>query len=232
MLQARVGCCAAAVGGRLLVAGGTGDNDVALRGAEAFDPEQRRWVRLPDLKVARRHCVGFQLGGRFWVLSLGAPSESEGRSAEVYDPASQRWTLIPNMLPQGLGGRLSTRVALVGGRLVLTSHVSACQHAVMAYDESQNVWHTLGHLPVSGFRGYGIVGLPSAQGGEASLLVEGGIESGAEDLACNHHVLQGSPYVSQFAPWASSGKQWRPNCTVKEGTGTARRCQHCIVSSL
>lgn len=232
MLQARVGCCSAVVGGRLLVAGGTGENDVALRAAEAFDPALRRWVRLPDLSVARRHCVGFELGGRFWVLSLGAPSESMSRSAEVYDPASQAWTLIPHMLPQGLGGRLSTRVALVGGRLVLTSHVRQCQHRVLVYDESHNVWHQIGQLPVSGFQGYGVVGLPKAQGLEPSLLVEGGIESSAEERACTHQVLQRTPYVSHFLPFRPLEEQWKPDPKGMESAGAARRCHHCIVSSL
>src|SRR5438094_7212169 len=97
--------------GRVLVAGGFYDRDLAL--AEIYDPTTKSWTQTGSLGAPRKdHTATLLPNGK--VLVIGG--QSEGRvlqSAEVYDPATGKWSLagftsVPRaahtatLLPNGL----------------------------------------------------------------------------------------------------------------------------------
>lgn len=88
---------AAAVGGRVYVAGGHDESKNALRSAWAYDPRSDEWAELPLLSQDRDECEGLAVNdGEFWVVS-GYATERQGAfeaSAEVYVPGAAEWRRI------------------------------------------------------------------------------------------------------------------------------------------
>ncbi|XP_041972965.1 influenza virus NS1A-binding protein homolog B-like [Aricia agestis] len=113
-----VGRCAmgaAALGGRLVVCGGY-DRARVLRGAEAYDPKEDRWVPLPDMKRARARFPAARLGDALFVLG-GSDGQAELDSVDVL-----------------VDGAWSARAALP----------LACSHAVAGADEERGVLYVAG----------------------------------------------------------------------------------------
>ncbi|XP_052176521.1 F-box/kelch-repeat protein At2g44130-like [Diospyros lotus] len=87
---------AAAVDGRVFVAGGHDESKNALNTAWAYDIRTDEWAELPRMSEERDECHGAAIGSEFWVVS-GYDTESQGgfkSSAESFDPQTGRWRRV------------------------------------------------------------------------------------------------------------------------------------------
>jgi N-acetylneuraminic acid mutarotase len=108
----------AALGGRLIVAGGETQASTPTTAAWSFDPATARLSRLPDLPVATDHAAGVAIGGRFYVIGglrdgvftdhiiSWAPGESRWRPAGRLPAARADLAAVP----------FGSGVAVIAGR--------------------------------------------------------------------------------------------------------------------
>src|SRR5262249_2830089 len=92
--------------GRVLIAGGSNDPEVAPLGTEIFDPAPGQFSPAGDLQAARdSHAAVTLTDGRVLVIGGEAPPEATGRSGvgvpatEIFDPSTGRWTAGPSLDP-------------------------------------------------------------------------------------------------------------------------------------
>lgn len=106
--------------GRVLLAGGEGQNGALLASAEVFDPATGRFAALPDMPAPRRGHVAVRLDdGR--VLIAGGDWGPVGRAgAFLFDPASGRFEPGATLSTPQVGTAAALlpdgRVLLVGGQ--------------------------------------------------------------------------------------------------------------------
>ncbi|MBJ6723240.1 kelch repeat-containing protein [Geomesophilobacter sediminis] len=83
--------------GKVLVAGGDGDNGWAVRAsAEIYDPATGKWTQTGSLNnQCLGHTATLLLNGK--VLVSGAADADTDGSAEIYDPATGTWTLTGSL---------------------------------------------------------------------------------------------------------------------------------------
>lgn len=79
---------AAALGGRLIVAGGRGNDDLSLNTVEQFDPSTNRWTRLAPLPVGVGGLAVVAAAGQ--IIAIGGGDDEE----QWVSPAT--WALGPN----------------------------------------------------------------------------------------------------------------------------------------
>jgi hypothetical protein len=109
----------AAVGGRVLIAGGT-SGVIAERAILSFDPATGHVRRVGELPYSVTHAAGAALGG--WLYVLGGRSESlSGQRSSILavDPlngAVQPAGRLPRALSDLGAASLPDRIVLVGGR--------------------------------------------------------------------------------------------------------------------
>ncbi len=110
----RAAHAAAAIDGRLYVAGGANDSG-SLRSLEIYDIARNRWRSGPDFRgPARNHTTGVASGGLFYVLA-GRDARNY-TSVDRYDPRRGRW-LRPLEMGTARGGVAAAR--LRDGRIVV-----------------------------------------------------------------------------------------------------------------
>jgi len=132
---------AAVLGGRILVAGGTGGGMVGNE-VEAYDPAADRWSILAPMACPRNHTAGGVMGGRLYVAG-GRPGHQS--CLETYDPASNTWTRKASM-PTGRSGIAG---AVVGDCLYVfggegnAADPNGIFHEVEAYDPATDEWFRL-----------------------------------------------------------------------------------------
>jgi hypothetical protein len=109
----------AAVGGRLLIAGGT-SGTAARAEILRFDPGTGRVRRIGRLGSPVTHAAGAALGGRFYVLGgRGAALGAQRAAIEAVDPSSGRVTpagRLPVALSDLSAASLPAGITVVGGR--------------------------------------------------------------------------------------------------------------------
>src|SRR5262249_45467434 len=89
---ARAATGAAALNGRLYVAGGlTAAQSVA--DFTVYDPASDGWTTLPSMPTARDHLAAAALNGKFYAIGgrINGPTCSPFRTNEVYGPATDNW---------------------------------------------------------------------------------------------------------------------------------------------
>jgi N-acetylneuraminic acid mutarotase len=85
--------------GRVLVAGGYGNNQKFLNSCEIYDPTTGEWAFVDSLNIARRgHSATLLPNGKVLVAGGRNDPYSWLRSCEVYDPQSNTWTLVDSMI--------------------------------------------------------------------------------------------------------------------------------------
>ena len=109
---------AAALGGRVIVAGGETASGAPTATAWSFDPVTRQIARLPDLPVPTDHTAGAVLGGRVYVLG-GLRDGSFSPAIVSWAPGERRWRSAGE-LPQPVADEgavpFAGGIAVVGGR--------------------------------------------------------------------------------------------------------------------
>ncbi|HEV3378169.1 MAG TPA: kelch repeat-containing protein [Thermoleophilaceae bacterium] len=94
---------AAALDGRLYVAGGRRTGDYTMSSVERFDPRANRWERLAPLPLGVGDLRVVAAGGR--VIALGGDDEIGAQDGGgyvtpavwAYDPSEERWVRLPDM---------------------------------------------------------------------------------------------------------------------------------------
>lgn len=89
----------AALGTRIMVAGGHDVEKQALNSVACYDVATNSWSSRTSLTLPRDEPTGVTLAGKFYVVS-GYGSDSQGlftTSAEVYDETADSWRLVENM---------------------------------------------------------------------------------------------------------------------------------------
>ena len=101
MGMARDHMTAAAIAGRVYVAGGRGGRiDDPTDRLEAYDPETDSWTTLAAMPTPRGGIAGAALDGRLYVFGgEGNPETATGvfDDVEVYDPTSDTWAVLDPM---------------------------------------------------------------------------------------------------------------------------------------
>ncbi len=138
---------AVAHGGDLYVHGGyTGTNDLtAPTGALLrYDPERKRWRRLPSSPTPRAAHALAAIGGRLYAAG-GANDSGSLRSLEIYDVERRRWTSGPSF-PFGPARNHTTGVAAGGRFYVIAGRDAENFTAVERYDPRRRVWEDVPDL--------------------------------------------------------------------------------------
>eukprot|EP00878_Enallax_costatus_P020354 GHUV01021508.1.p1 GENE.GHUV01021508.1~~GHUV01021508.1.p1 ORF type:complete len:354 (+),score=101.60 GHUV01021508.1:280-1341(+) len=169
MAHPRSDCCAAAVGGKLVVAGGwTTDYSNTLGSVEVYEPATDAWTFTSNLTTLRGDCEAVGLQDRYMLVMGGVTAAGPFTSAVEALDVSQlpsgnganqvnpSWTPRANMtLPRGD----FAAEALAGGRVIVmggeTSNGTATEfamHQVEEYIIADDVWVPKAPLPEARFR--------------------------------------------------------------------------------
>ena len=110
---------AAAIDGKIYVAGGVGDNKKQMGDVVMFDPGNGNWTVESALPTPREHVSGFAYGGKLYVVGgrLGSPN-AQSADVDIYDPASKSWSAgAPLPTPRGELGcaLLGDKAYAIGG---------------------------------------------------------------------------------------------------------------------
>lgn len=159
-------CCAAAVGGKLYVAGGwTTDYADTLGSVEVFDPAAAggagSWSFMPNMTLPRGDCEAVALEHKMLMVIGGVATDGNfTASVETLDvtAASPQWTARASMSkPRGdfaaealPGGR----VIVMGGetRIVAGGETEFALHDVEEYSSASDRWVMKAPLPEARFR--------------------------------------------------------------------------------
>jgi N-acetylneuraminic acid mutarotase len=155
--------------GDLYVHGGyTGASDLsAPTGALLrYDPERRRWRRLPSSPTPRAAHAVAVIGGRLFAAG-GANESGALRSLEIYDFERRRWSSGPDF-PFGPARNHTTGVAAGGHFYVIAGRDSGNFTAVERYDPRRRTWEDVPDLRTP--RG----GIASARLRDGRIVVFGG----------------------------------------------------------
>jgi len=138
--------------GKVLVSGGVGPSNGALRSARIYDPVTRTWTSIADMKSTRSNHAAVVLSGDK-VLVSGGYGRNEGESsdarlstAEVYDPVADTWTYVGSMASvrdyHTLTLLMSTGEVLVSGGYGASDRIALAE----VYDPNGKTWTSVGAM--------------------------------------------------------------------------------------
>ena len=142
---------AAALGGRIYLAGGRTDPEASSDAFFRYDPRRERWETLPSMPAGPLSSVGIvAAGGR--IVVLGGDDEvgwkdgggSVAASAWAFDPKTGRWQRLPDMKIE----RHAFGAAVAGGRI----YAVAGSYCPGLKSNGPVGTHTVESLPVSAVR--------------------------------------------------------------------------------
>ncbi|HEU0304887.1 MAG TPA: DUF1668 domain-containing protein [Gaiellaceae bacterium] len=140
---------AAAIGGKIYVAGGAAGQDARepTGVVEVFDLATGRWTRGPEMPTARHHAGAAAVGGQLYVVGGRGRRDLSLDVVERLDPQSGQWQALPP-LPLGAGG---LAVVAAGGRVIAISGGDDggegwVTPATWAFDPASSRWQRLADL--------------------------------------------------------------------------------------
>ena len=135
--------------GRVLVAGGAGEDAISLASAELYDPATGTWTMTSPMNVARTDHKPLLLpGGKVMVLG-GFNDAGPLSSVELYNPTIGKWAATGNMIQSRLWNSVTL---LPSGKVLVIGGASRCDgnHCVLAstelYDPATEKWTAAGTL--------------------------------------------------------------------------------------
>jgi N-acetylneuraminic acid mutarotase len=149
---------AAALGGRIYVAGGIAQWGTTAA-FEAYDPARDRWEELPPLPEAVHHLAAAATDDRVYVTGGYTDllfSEITSR-AWAYDPGARTWARIADLpAPRAAHG-----MAAIEGKLYVVGGVGPDSESLSIYDPAADRWNAAGvalptqreHLTVTALEG-------------------------------------------------------------------------------
>ncbi|HLP29832.1 MAG TPA: kelch repeat-containing protein [Geothrix sp.] len=185
--------------GRILLIGGSDENNVALAKTELFDPQTQHFYPASSLREARYGHISIMLtDGR--VLAAGGYDGSHFlNTAELYDPATNTWSSAPPMATEHYMGIVA---ALVNGDVLVAGGQSATAPATTTaeiYHLATNSWSATGNM-IQARIGHAMSTLPSG-----SVLVVGGEGPGMPDSAKGTEI-----YDPRTGTWQSASAMATP----------------------
>jgi N-acetylneuraminic acid mutarotase len=137
----------AALGGRLYVAGGVGQEPEKLL---SYDPAADRWDEsAAPLPTLREHLAAVALGGKLHVIGGRWRGKGNLATLEIYDPAANAWRRAADM-PSPRGGitaaALAGHIHVTGGEDLSSGETFAAQDV---YDPATDRWTSAAPLPAA-----------------------------------------------------------------------------------
>lgn len=180
----------AALGGRLVVAGGYDGDDFTpdVRATWVYDPAADAWSQGADLPAPRAAHALVAVGDRIIAAGGVGPDSTQ---LWAYDPAADRWTVLPAPLPTA---REHLTAAAVDGRLYVVGGRWAGQGnlpTVEVYDPATGRW-TRGR------------DMPTPRGGLTAAALGGRIHvTGGEELSGARTFPQHEAYSPATDAWTT-----------------------------
>ncbi|XP_030227516.1 influenza virus NS1A-binding protein homolog A [Gadus morhua] len=139
MHYARSGLGAAALGGRLIAAGGY-NREECLRTVECYDPELDRWTFIAPMRTPRARFQMAVLMGRLYVMGGSNGHSDELSCGETYDPLTDDWAQVPELRTN----RCNAGVCSLDNQLYVVGGSDPCGQKGLkncdAYDPVTKAW--------------------------------------------------------------------------------------------
>jgi N-acetylneuraminic acid mutarotase len=166
MPEVRAAAGAAAIGGKIYVAGGVGPDGLADR-TLVFDTAARTWSEAPGVTTPREH-LGVATDGAKLFVTGGRPPNTD--RLEAFDPSTGDWERLDDM-PTARGGLAAAGTA--NGLIVAAGgEAEKTFPEVEAYDPEKGTWVRLEGLPTPR-HGLGVVAV-----GNTVYVLAGGPQPG------------------------------------------------------
>ncbi len=145
-----VGAAAAAVGGRLWVAGGLDGTGRPSATVTVFDPARNQWAAERDLPRRVWQACGAASGSRFFVL--GGRELADGppvSTVDVLDTTSGTWSAaaLPLALAEAACAELNGRIYVMGGWTTAATSAGRPSADAWVYDPASLTWLALPDMP-------------------------------------------------------------------------------------
>jgi N-acetylneuraminic acid mutarotase len=147
MPTARLHMAAAAIDGKLYVAGGIGACPpcTPTTAVEVYDPSTDSWTAKTPMPGGRVQPYVGVIGGRLY-LAGGTNGANVLSSMQVYDPATDSWTdgtSLPAPYQTGIGAAIGNRLYVVAGQDASGANIRTVLH----YDVATDAWTTDPMIP-------------------------------------------------------------------------------------
>jgi non-specific serine/threonine protein kinase len=140
MPEPRAAATAAAIDGRIYVAGGVGAGGVLASRMLVYDTGTDSWATAPGLPTAREHLGGAAFGGRLYAVG-GRTGAGNLASLESFDPGTRQWSKHPDM-PTPRGG-MAAAATCAGWIVAVGGEARTTFREVEAFDTASGTWLTL-----------------------------------------------------------------------------------------
>lgn len=164
-LRPRTDACAAALDGKIYLAGGWSADYNIENTVEEYDTATGLWRFVGNLTTARGDCRAAGFNGKVYVF--GGNHQIDGctegtcteflASVEAYSPASNTWSPVASMA-QGRGDfawcvkQPGNRLVVIGGETTIGTRNQIAVHTVEEYIPEDDVWISKVPLPQPRFR--------------------------------------------------------------------------------